>query len=212
MSASQYKLSYFDIRGLAEVPRLLLHAANVSFTDDRVTFSKNADGTFNRGDWDTVRKPLTPYGQMPVLTLTDGTQIAQSGAIIRYIAKHHGLNGANDTQAAQIDAGFEHLLDVRRSYHLHKSDAAKVAEFWAKGLNADITDFEKNIQGSYFVGNQVSYVDIYLYYLVWGLLHDNKDVTEKVVAGHPKVKAIFESVPKIKGIADWVAKRPDTIF
>ena len=32
----QYKLSYFDIRGLGETARLILHYANVPFEDDRI--------------------------------------------------------------------------------------------------------------------------------------------------------------------------------
>ena len=39
-----------DIRGLAEIPRLTLAASGVEWTDDRLTFSRNADGSFNRGD------------------------------------------------------------------------------------------------------------------------------------------------------------------
>lgn len=33
---STYKLIYFDVRGRGEIPRLLFHAANVSFTDTRI--------------------------------------------------------------------------------------------------------------------------------------------------------------------------------
>jgi hypothetical protein len=36
----QYKLSYFDIRGLGETARLILHYANALFEDDRI---KNED-------------------------------------------------------------------------------------------------------------------------------------------------------------------------
>lgn len=32
-----YKLTYFDVRGLAEVSRLILHYAGVEFEDKRIT-------------------------------------------------------------------------------------------------------------------------------------------------------------------------------
>ena len=35
-NSGKYKLTYFDIRGRGEIPRLLFHAAEVEFTDDRV--------------------------------------------------------------------------------------------------------------------------------------------------------------------------------
>jgi len=39
-----------DIRGLAELPRLALAASGAEWTDDRLPFSRNADGSFNKGD------------------------------------------------------------------------------------------------------------------------------------------------------------------
>jgi len=40
-SSKEYKLIYFDVRGRGEVPRLLFHAADVPFTDKRVTKEDN---------------------------------------------------------------------------------------------------------------------------------------------------------------------------
>jgi hypothetical protein len=51
LQSSQYTLTYFDIRGLAELPRLVLAASGVEWKDDRIPFSRNADGSFDRGDW-----------------------------------------------------------------------------------------------------------------------------------------------------------------
>ena len=38
-------------------------------------------------------KPTTPFGQMPVLTLPDGTMLAQTAAIINYFGKEGGIEG-----------------------------------------------------------------------------------------------------------------------
>ena len=107
---------------------MVLAAGGAAFTDDRIPFSRNADGSFERGDWNE-RKKNTPYGQVPLLTV-DGVQIAQSGAIVRFLAKRLNLNGASDIEAALIDAGFEAVQDIRKAFFTSKNDAAKVAEFW----------------------------------------------------------------------------------
>ncbi|GMS94966.1 hypothetical protein PENTCL1PPCAC_17141 [Pristionchus entomophagus] len=70
-----YKLSYFDIRGLGEVARQLLHLSGNPFEDDRIQME----------DWER-RKKDTPFGQLPVLEV-DGMPLATSLAINRFLAK-----------------------------------------------------------------------------------------------------------------------------
>ena len=45
-----------------------------------------------------------PFGQVPVLELEDGRTLAQSNAIIRYLARSSALIPADDFAAAQMDA------------------------------------------------------------------------------------------------------------
>lgn len=68
------KLSYFDVTGLGERIRLACILNGVDFEDNRV----------QREDW-VKMKDSTKYGQMPLLELEDGTTIAQSDAILRYV-------------------------------------------------------------------------------------------------------------------------------
>ena len=50
-----------------------------------------------------------------VVSSVDGTtaEIGQSKAIERYIARRYGLLGANEIEAAQIDAITEHIRDAK---------------------------------------------------------------------------------------------------
>lgn len=66
------KLEYFNIAGVAEKVRLALFIAGVPFDDVRIKFP----------DWAT-KKPTTKYGQIPELTLPDGSKITQSAAMLR---------------------------------------------------------------------------------------------------------------------------------
>jgi len=209
--SSQYTLTYFDIRGLAELPRLVLAASGAEWKDDRIPFSRNADGSFDRGDWEE-RKKHTPYGQVPVLVLADGTQLAQSAAIIRFISSRHGLSGKGDVEAALVDAGLEHISDVRRNFFSAKSDAAKVAAFWESGLAASLAHLEKNVASDlYFAkSGQLTYTDIALYYLRFVLLTENADAVNKAFATTPKLLKIAEAVEKEPKIAAYLAQRKQT--
>ncbi|KAL7533637.1 hypothetical protein ACHAWF_004566 [Thalassiosira exigua] len=66
------KLEYFAIEGVAEQVRIALSVAGVPFTDATFTFAEWKD-----------KKPTTKFGQVPEMTLPDGTVITESMAMLR---------------------------------------------------------------------------------------------------------------------------------
>lgn len=73
---SPIKLTYFDIEGVAEQVRLAFYLSGTEFEDIRIQFSEWAE-----------MKPKTPYGQLPLLTTSDGGEIrTQSNAMLRWVA------------------------------------------------------------------------------------------------------------------------------
>ena len=52
---------------------------------------------------------------MPVLYV-NGKPLAQSGSIVRYLAKKFGLAGSNDWEAALIDSVYEVTNDVTKNF------------------------------------------------------------------------------------------------
>ena len=79
-----YKLYYFNVRGFAEVSRLIFAAAGEQFEDIR----------YEREHW-PEHKAEMPLGQMPVLEV-DGVKLPQSAAIARFLAKRFNLAGKDD--------------------------------------------------------------------------------------------------------------------
>lgn len=79
MALEGSKLSYFPIPGRAEAIRVALHAGGIKFTDERIL----------PANWPAL-KPTTPFGSMPILTLADGTVLAQSGTLLRFVGKQTG--------------------------------------------------------------------------------------------------------------------------
>lgn len=81
------KLSYFNIEAAAEKVRLALVMCGKEFEDHRVEFA----------EWGAM-KGSTPYGQMPVMSLSFGGSqppllVAQSPAMLRYVAKKFDKTG-----------------------------------------------------------------------------------------------------------------------
>lgn len=107
------ELKYWDGRGLAEVPRMLL-AIGGKFPGDYV------DGRYYR-DGQTPSEKAKPYseasgldanlGRMPTLSVGDAG-IGQSAAINYYCAAENGLMGKSNLEAAQIIAISEHLKEL----------------------------------------------------------------------------------------------------
>jgi len=212
MAAPQYTLTYFDIRGLAEVPRLVLVASGQEWKDERMPLSIRPDGTPDLGKWEERKKDM-PYGQVPVMTLADGTVIAQSSAMTRLVANRHGLAGSgDDVERALIEGGWEHVSDIRKNFYTNKSDAEKIKLFFESGLAQALALLEKNVASDlYFAkSGKLSYTDIAIYYLRFYLATENADAVTKAFASCPKLQAIADAVEKEPKIAAYLAQRKVT--
>jgi len=121
-------------------------------------------------EWAAI-KPTTLFGQLPVLY--DGElQVAQSNAILRYIARKHGLYGKNDIEAVTIDMLNDTQEDLRLGYLkliYQQYDTEK--ENYITSLPDKLAVFEKSLKKNhdgkgFFVGDKVSFVDYQLYDLL----------------------------------------------
>lgn len=74
-----YKLTYFDMKGIVEGIRMLLHYVGQDYEDVRVKVD----------DWKD-KKTTMPMGVLPVLE-HDGKKLSQSVAIALYIGQTHGM-------------------------------------------------------------------------------------------------------------------------
>ncbi|NXO31289.1 HPGDS synthase, partial [Cisticola juncidis] len=88
----QYKLTYFNLRGRAEISRYLFAYSGKQYEDHRI----------EAADWPKI-KPTIPFGKLPILEV-DGVIIHQSLAIARYLARDAGLAGQTPVEQALADA------------------------------------------------------------------------------------------------------------
>ena len=88
-----YKLEYFPSRFRAEAIRLILHYKSQDFKDVRLNMMTQ---------W-PKRKPSTPFGGLPVLTV-DGIQLSQSIPICQFLARKFNLAGKDEIEIAHVNA------------------------------------------------------------------------------------------------------------
>jgi glutathione S-transferase len=109
------RLTYFNFRGLGEPIRLLLADLDVAFEDYQMDFDA----------WAAL-KPQMPFGQVPMLEI-DGRTLVQSQAILRHLARSHGLDGADEASRIACDIAAEAVRDAQNNLFEH---------FWAEGSDA----------------------------------------------------------------------------
>jgi len=227
---SSYKLQYFDIRGLAETTRLLFAAAKVEYEDARFPFSFGTPGDFStiqRAEFDAAKASGAldvSNGKVPLLSVDGQPLCGQSKAIERYVARKFGLMGADDEEAARIDALCENVRDAKDAYQAarrkpegEERDAA-MKEFFEETLVKACMNTEKALpppQSEFLVGSKISLADITWYQfcaVAEGRFFDNKEASEAAWAGCPRIKAAMAACVANPEMNAHIEKRPKTPF
>ncbi|CAK8696110.1 unnamed protein product [Clavelina lepadiformis] len=202
-----YKLYYFQARGLAEMSRLLFAQAEVDYEDVR----------FSGEEWPEL-KPKMLFGNVPVL-FVDGEQIAHSRAIVRYLAREFKLDGGNSLNAAKFDMWIEAIMEAIYKLQTPLSDLSdtKKAELTAAAFNDHIhpkfTKFEEAVDtqgGTYLFGNAISAADIAAFALFEML--NSRYPDEKILDRHPTLAKVVAAVQDEPKIAKWLKERPKTEY
>ena len=150
---NKIKLTYFNVRGRAEVSRLMLAHKGVEYEDNRIT-----------GDQWKALKPKTPFGSMPLLEY-NGLELAQSMTIGRFLAREMNLAGKTRTEEAQVDMVVDCIIDLigARIKAVFEKDEKKKAELMEKLKKETVPGAMANLEailakngGKFMVGNDVS--------------------------------------------------------
>ncbi len=166
------KLSYFDFNGgRGESARLALSMANIEFEDQRVVFK----------DWPSLKGSM-PFGAMPVLAV-DGTQLAQSNSINRYVGKLSNLYPSDPYQALLCDETMDAVEEVvaKISATMFLDDDAKKAkrEAVASGpMTLYLSHLQTNLTargGEFFADNRLTMADLVVFIWVRGLRSGHLD-------------------------------------
>lgn len=211
----KYRLTYFNLRGRAEIPRLIFAVAGQEFEDVRI------DG---KNDWPSL-KSKTPQGTLPILEIEESNGckvvIPQSMAICRHLARAFDMYGRNKSEMTSVDVVLDSIVDMRTQlYNIHteiqKANKTKKDELERKIRNEVLPRFlsifngiaKDNDKKAYLVSDSLTVADLALYDAFSMILQKFNNVLDLA----PNLKVKFQKVACNSKLKAWVEKRPKTEF
>ncbi len=201
---AKYTLSYFDVpASRGEECRLALVLAGIEFTDDRIPYP----------EWQK-RKADMPYGSVPVLFCEGKPPLAQSNAILRFIANQAGFGPNDPWQRALHDAVMESAEDMRSkiwtTLRMGDSDEEKKAHRLALAEGPLLTwaaQMERQIQGPFAFGADITVADLKLFMLVnWVRSGVIDHLPTTCLDGSAKLLGVHRAVSEHPQVAAWRAR------
>jgi len=203
-SSKSYKLSYFDLRGRAEIIRLIFAVSGVKYDDNRISFDS----------WPELKKNL-PLGALPVLDFDD-THLVQSIAIARYLAKENGLAGETSMQQTQADVVVDAALDLfnafgEKIFPLMMKNDPSLAEKSSEFIDHDVKKHLKNLEKlmdlfeskEYFVGSKLTWCDLFVFEVITNCLQ----LSLNVLGDFPKLKKHRATIENHERISNYLKQR-----
>ncbi|XP_064627120.1 glutathione S-transferase-like [Lineus longissimus] len=204
-----YKLHYFNVKGFAEISRLIFAAAGVEYEDIRYE---------RETTWPEAKKNM-PYGTVPVLEIDDGlserpVMLTESFTIAKYLAVIFNLNGKTALEGARIDEIVEFTRDLIKDllvmhYEKDQNKKEKIQEELKVKLPVHLAKLEKkllknNSGDGFFVGDKLSLADLQVYAVT------SSWMPAECLVCCPKVQALNARIEEIHCIKKWLEIRPKT--
>jgi len=218
------RLTYFNVRGLAETTRMLFAVNNQ--TGDREEYEdfryplevidmKTHQMTKDEFDSDkSDGKLVKSLNKVPFLEV-DGHVIPQSKTIERFLARRFGLMGNNEYESAHIDSICECVRDFKDMYQkvrVAEDVDTAMNEWFTVTLIERLTLLENLLNdNSFSVGDKLSLSDIVLYSFITNFF-DNKEASMNATLAAPRLRKIVTMVGELSEIKEWLEKRPKTNF
>ncbi|KAM9475312.1 glutathione S-transferase Mu 4-like [Clarias gariepinus] len=160
------KLAYWDIRGLAQPIRLLLEYTGTKWEDK--LYSCGEAPNYDKSCWLNDKAKLKmDFPNLPYLE--DGERkIAQSNAILRYIARKHNLCGKTEDEIVRVDILENQAMDFRNGFvMLCYFDFESKKQSYLEALPGILKQFSDFLgERKWFAGDKITFVDFIMYELL----------------------------------------------
>lgn len=203
---SEYKLYYFDVRGLGEGIRLLLNYVGQSFEDIRLTMET----------W-PANKGKFFYEKVPVLELKDGRQLSQSAAVARYLGEKYGLAGKDEWEKAKLNEVLDFHKDVltELNQYIYTKLGFRQGNLdelyknvFLPGVKKFYPLYVKLLSGSksgFFAPSGVSFVD----FIIADSFYSMKKMEPNLIAEYPELLQYIDRVFGLDKLVKYISTRKD---
>ena len=195
-----YKLTYFGAPGRAFYIRALLNEAKIDFEDIRVDAKQLGELRGEKGYNERV-----PLGQLPVLTLPSGENIAQTIPILRFFGKKTGYYPEDETKALYVEEALETTSELfgKISQARYEPDPARKVVLYEKAQKEFpkyMEFFQNRItsrKGKFIAGGDHAMIcDLFFARSMFGLMTgmDAPYITKADVEKYPAVAKLYGEV------------------
>jgi glutathione S-transferase len=195
-------LVYFDMRGRVEASRLLLVDQSIPFFDHRIS---------EMDEWQAL-KPRTPFGYLP-LYREGRTELSQRHAILRYLAKAHGLYPQSTSKQAASDEAHEALAEAQEAlwrFAWHEDYQRDSEPYAAGALSSQLETLEASFlryAGDYWL-DEFSHIDC----LAFVLLDEIRAFFPSTLVRFEHLAEFRESFQTRPLIRDYIDTRRPAVF
>ena len=199
-----FKLTYLPVRARAENIRMMLKYAGIAYENEVI----------GGPAWMAVKKDM-PFDTLPVVTLEDGTIIAQSAAVSRWVAHFAGLLPAEPTEAARQDMLFEaaqelcggifNVNPICNAMDVSGDDfAAKKAAFLERWTGAARDNLATQLTADYFGGSSPLMADFH----IWHICDNTLALDSTALDAAPALGEWYSRLASLPAMAEYLAERP----
>ena len=167
--------------------------------------------------WGAGGKAAAPFAALPLLVVDEKPPLAQSGAIMRYVAKVTGLEPTDPLEAARCDALFEAAQEltsgpsnVNPIVNVFRGDVfAEKRKAFFELAPPKIATLEK-VHGNgspFFFGAAPTYADFGVYHVLSNVLLLEPTALDQ----HPGLQRFMAAVEALPTVRAYLDERPDAV-